>query len=780
MKMSSGLSVGSPKRTRTSCKSQFSIFLRSGLVYQLLSVTDTDDLSLPLRRRAQNAALLSNLFGIMIVMTVSGQYMVLYANDVIGLTPQKIAILLSLTPFISFMRLPAVPFIRRIGLVRTLQITRIGHAVIIGILFALPAAVLNLPLLLLLVLAFIFFRELGLGTTWQPLMRNITTTEDRGGFFARMRTSFSVVNLILSAAVAFFIGNQMQEYQYKVILGLAIFGSLNALFWTRRIPEPPPQKSPRLNSIQALRSIVKLVRGSPLFRLPLLITLIITMGQLPIGLVYFREGLNVPANLLALQIFFATLGQVISLLFWGKTSDTLGFRPMMAGLLWLTAAISLLLWLVPVFPQADLPIPELFQAYPLGVTILLLFGFGNGVLNAGLGIAATAVMHYHVDSRNSLVAMNVFGLFQLTTQAVLMLLMGGVIEHYVIPASSVSQPEVLFHFDGYKAYRGGLVPAAFLIAIPFVLRLPNLKPWFSVSDFFAVFRYNPVRSLLGNRHVYDEDESHRVQLARSLDDSPSPLNLQILHNLLRDPSYEVKLEAIRSLSRSKSPFAGKLLLDILEDPERRGLWHMAAYALGELRFREAVPTLIQCLDAEMPSRLRANAARALGKTGDLRAVEPILRALGKERDRYHVVASLTWALLYLKAEERADVAFESLLRLRDREERYELLSILSRWLQISDRWLLISDSETTAAKSLENYLTGFSPRWMETHRDTIESFQTRDFRKINQLLRNRLKLGGVHPEPVLTSLLTVLEEKAVDWSPLSVLATAWLLFDPDN
>ena len=743
-------------------------------------MTDTDDLSLPRRRRAQNAALLSNLFGTMIVMTVSGQYMVLYANDVIGLSPQKIAILLSLTPFISFMRLPAVPFIRRIGLVQTLQITRLGHAVILGILLVLPAAVLNLPLLLLLVLAFIFFRELGLGTTWQPLMRNITTTEDRGGFFARMRTSFSVVNLILSAAVAFFIGNQMQEYQYKVILGLAIFGSINALFWTRQIPEPPSQASPKRLTGQALKSVFELVRTSPLFRLPLLVTLIITMGQLPIGLVYFREGLNVPANLLALQIFFATLGQVMSLLFWGKTSDTLGFRPMIAGLLWLTAAISLLLWLVPVFPEEIMPIPDLFQAYPLGVTILLLFGFGNGVLNAGLGIAATAVMHYHVDSRNSLVAMNIFGLFQLSTQAILMLAMGWVIERFVVPATYVSIPEVLFHFDWFKAYRGGLVPAAFLIAIPFVLRLPNLKPWFSVTDFFAVFRYNPVRSLLGNRHVYDEDESHRIQLARSLDDSPSPLNLQILNNLLRDPSYEVKLEAIRSLSRSRSPFAGKILLDILQDPERRGLWHMAAYALGELRYRDAVPALLSCLDPAMPSRLRANAARALGKIGDSRAVDPILAALREEQDRFHVVASLTWALLYLNAEERADVAFESLLRLRDREERYELLSILSRWLQISDRWLLISDSETTAAKSLENYLTGFSPKWLEAHRNLIESFQKRDFRRINQYLRERLDKEDVHPRPVLVSLLSVLEEKAVDWSPLSVLATAWLLFAQES
>ena len=36
------------------------------------------------RRRAQNAAMLSQLFAIMTTMVVSGLYMILYANDVLA------------------------------------------------------------------------------------------------------------------------------------------------------------------------------------------------------------------------------------------------------------------------------------------------------------------------------------------------------------------------------------------------------------------------------------------------------------------------------------------------------------------------------------------------------------------------------------------------------------------------------------------------------------------------------------------------------------------------
>lgn len=718
---------------------------------------------------------MANLFGTMIVMAVSGQYMILYANDVVGLSPQRIAVILSLAPFISILRLPAMPLVRKTGLVNTLQIARWGQAAIVATLLAIPGAALNFPLLACLVVVFIFFREIGLGTTWQPLMRNITTTEDRGNFFARMRTCLSSVNLVLSAAVAFFIGNEMEEFQYKIILGVAIFGSLNAVFWTRRIPEPAGDGIKKMGARRTLQSFRDLLKKSPLFRLPLLITLVISMGQLPIGLVYFREGLNVPANLLALQIFFATLGQVISLLFWGRASDTLGFRPMMAGLLWLTSGISLLLWLAPVFPETGLSIPEAFEIHPVGCSVLLIFGFGNGILNAGLGIATTSVLHYHVDSRNSLVAMNLFALFQLGFQALLIILLGIVIQQNVVPQVVPTDPQVLFHFDWFKAYRSALVPLLMLFMIPFVMKLPNLKPWFSVTDFFAVFRYNPVRSLLGSRHLHDEDERQRIDLARSLNESPSPLNLQILENLLHDPSLEVKTEAIRSLAQSKSPFAGKLLLDILQNQERRGLWYLAAWGLGELNYTEAVPDLIRCLDPGLPARIRSNAARALGKIGDPRAIEPILEAMGNQDDRFHVMASYAWALLFLKADERVDYAFETILRLRDREERYELLSILSRWMDISDKWLLISDSETTTAASLENYLTGFSAKWLEARQDIIQPFRGRNFAEINRLLRARIEYKESRANPVIISLLNVLEKKAQDWSPLSVLATAWLL-----
>ena len=733
------------------------------------TLTDTQ------RKRAQNAALLSQLFAIMTTMVVSGQYIILYANDVLGFSPQKIALIFSLAPFASILRLPIIPWVERIGLINSLKIARMGQIVAIIGLILIPADRMSFTWLALLVMIFVMFRELGFGTVWGPLMQHITTNDDRGGFFGRMRTSFTLINLSLSAGVALVIGQTMGEFHFKIILAICVFGCMNSIFWARLIPEPPRRsENESENGEHSIKGLWSLVKTSPLFRIPLLVTLTISLAQLPIGIVYFREALHVPANVMGAQIFCSTLGQVISLIMWGKISDSLGFRPMLAGLMWLTLGLSFLIWFIPVFPTGAQAYQDLIANYTPGLTALMLYGFGNGVLMAGLGIATTAVNHYHVNAKNSLAALNLFALVQLVFQAVIMLFIGMLLQNVVIPNAAEVNPEVWFSFDWFKVYRGALVPLIMLLAIPAILKLPNLKPWIGVSDFFAVFRYNPVRSMLGSRRIYDEDETHRIRFARSLGETNNPMNLSMLGDLLKDPSYEVKVETIRSLAQSGSDFAGERLLEILKDPEWRGLCGQVAWGLGELRYQQAVDTLIERLDLSNPPRARGMAARALGKIKDKRALQPLLETINTEEEYLHIISACSWALLQFENPEFTETAFLSIIKLRNREERYELLSILSRMMNISDRWILISDSRASAAKCLEDYIETFSIKWRQERSDLITALEQKDKSTIHQRLRDTLATrasGELSPQKTLLSALDQTDE----WTPIAVLAAAWLL-----
>lgn len=640
----------------------------------------------------------------MVTMVIAGEYMMLYANDVLGLSPQKIAFIFSIAPFVSLLRLPAIPYLQRFGLVRTLRAARAAQSCIILIFIAVPAAYMKWQLLSLLVVCFVAFRELGLGAVWQPLMRNITTQDDRGQFFGRMRAAFTVVNLPLSAGIAFFVGQRMEEGSFKIILGIAFLGTINSIFWARLIPEPNAAGDGRLPRVgRAAKHLWFLLKRSKLFRLPLAIAFVITAGQIPIGVVYFREALHVPVSVLGAQIFCATLGQVISLVLWGKVCDAIGFRSVLAGLLGMTSALTLILWLVHPFPLEEISFIEILDTNGLSVGALLLFGFVGGVLNAGSGIALTAATHYHVSARDSLANLNLFALFQLLFQSSMLLVLGVYLQQFVQPRMALSDPESLFYFDWYKVYSAGLVPAAMLFCIPFGARLPNVKPWFGVNDFFLAIRYTPWRSMVGKRRLLGEDEDHRIDLARSLGDSPNPLNIEPLTELLQDPSYEVKKEAIRSLARTGSSFAGQKLLEALKNEERRALWDHTAWALGELGYADASEALLERLKGQSPVR-----ARALGKIGDRSAIGPVLDALRNEEASLHVISGCCWALLRLDAREAAADAFRGLMKLRQREERYEMLSIFSRWLCVTGRWILLSDSRVLARDSLNRYLDEFS------------------------------------------------------------------------
>lgn len=740
------------------------------------NVSEESQLTERERLKAQKAALLSQLFAIMVTMVVAGEYMMLYANDVLGLSPQKIALIFSLAPFASAFRLPALPYIQRFGLVRTLRVSRALQSTVILTFIAIPAAYMQWPLLSMLIVMFVVFREVGLGTVWQPLMRHITTSSDRGHFFGRMRAWFTVVNLLLSAGVALFIGQRMEEGAFKVILGIAFLGTLNSIFWARLIPEPDRAEERRvLGFWRSIKGLYSLLRQSRLFRLPLIITIVIMSSQVPIGIVYFREFLHVPAGILGAQIFCATLGQVLSLVLWGKVSDTFGFRPMLSSLLGLTSGLLLILWLVRPFPEGEFSLIEILNTNTISIAALMVFGFVGGILSAGAGIAITSVTHYHVNSRDSLTNLNLFSIFQLLFQSGLMLLLGIYLQQFVLPRMAPAVPGSIFYFDWYKVFSAGIVPVMMILCIPLALRLPNVRPWFGATDFISALRYTPWRSIVGRRRLYDEDEDQRIRLARSLGESPNPLNIEPLAELLQDPSFEVKVEAIRSMARVRSNAAGYQLLNILKDVERRSLWDHTAWALGELRYRPSVDLLIERLESDSPVRARAMAARALGKIGDSRAINPILKILNEETYSLHVVSGCCWALLRLDARDHAEYAFRGLVRLRQREDRYELLSIFSRWLGVTDYWILVSDSKTSGWDSLREYIAGYPSDWREKHRETIAVFESKNRHDLEIALSRTVSSLKGRERELPESLLKVLKETS-DWSPLCVLAVAYLLF----
>lgn len=158
---------------------------------------------------------------------------------------------------------------------------------------------------------------------------------------------------------------------------------------------------------------------------------------------------------------------------------------------------------------------------------------------------------------------------------------------------------------------------------------PILERWRTADDRFCVaairFLYasgDPaaVRTVLDSATHPSPDVRREVAavLANSTDDK----SREVLEGMLKDPQTEVRAAAVDALANLKREASVRPILEFLRLEKAPELLEKAVLALGEIRSREAVPTLIELL-AENVS-LRWACISSLGKIGDARAI-PALR-----------------------------------------------------------------------------------------------------------------------------------------------------------
>ncbi len=97
--------------------------------------------------------------------------------------------------------------------------------------------------------------------------------------------------------------------------------------------------------------------------------------------------------------------------------------------------------------------------------------------------------------------------------------------------------------------------------------------------------------------------------------------LPYLAELTKDSNAELALFATQIIGRLKEPSSVKILLPLLEHPDPN-IVQTSVEALGQLHVREAVPSIVRLLKADM--WIQFAAVQALGNIEDERAVEPLL------------------------------------------------------------------------------------------------------------------------------------------------------------
>lgn len=403
----------------------------------------------------------------------------------------------------------------------------------------------------------------------------------------------------------------------------------------------------------------------------------------------------------------------------------------------------------------------------VAVTVLAAMALIDGALSAGIGIAVTSLQHHLTKVEDATGELGLFAVVLGLVTAAVTFAAGWFVGQVAVPAGSTAIAGGVIHLDPVKWWLVVAGPALHLAALAVATGLPNARLHFGVGEFFTALTSAPLRSLVGGRRRFAAEDAQRADFCRFCAAHPNPLNHDALLDLVDDPSFDVRVEAVRALGAARSPAAAQRLRQVLAEDD--DLADHAAWALGELGDRAAGPVLLSRLDPAQTPRVRAQAARALGKLGD-RTAEPALLAVLATAAPSLVIAACVRGLLDLGGRAHAGIALDALSRLPSARERFETLDALCAWLDLPNRWLLDGGRDDLPRELLA--------RAAAQHRQDaatvalIGRIQARDPAAVAAAFH--AALATVAHDPVLSALGERLDHQR--WSIFCVLAGAWLVF----
>lgn len=726
-----------------------------------------------LAEKGQKAAIRTNLSARIQMYILTGAMMQLFANDVLGYSGIEISAILAVIPLVAFLRFPFLKKIQAIGYVKTLIISDFVKIAAVLVLFIIPASKLTYPLYSGLLVAVSLSDQLGGGTVWQPLLRDITTKSNRGAFFSRMRFIFTMIAMVFTAVIPFLIKEEISEGQYKTLLIVVLLGISNHLFWVRKIPElkkEPPVKNKADKGSHS--SFLHTLRHSELLRKPLLIFFCFQFSLFPIIVLYLRQMLNIPSDIISIYTFLTIAGSAISLIIWGRIADAIGFKPMLVGLFIISIALSPLYLLIS-------PLSDNWQGFVLAerheqISLIVLFGTGliYGAVQAGAGIALTSIQHVHTTKNDSLSAMSIFSAVIVLITAGQSLFNGFYLDKVAIPFGQIAFLNGLLHVDFIKLYL--IFGAGFfqILGIIILRGVPNIRAFYGIIDFFSALRGGSLRSMLLSRNIYHGSENKRSETVQQLGTAVGPLRDDPLMAMLSDPSYDVKVQAIRALAGS--PGAVNILLKLLKDSQYRSVHDHVTWAIGELKMAEAEPVLLERLSTETSDRIQAMIARALAKIGSRRSQKQLLSLFqSSPADAQHLRASICIALIQLNHYESVGIILPFLREMTARIERYELLNNLCVWYGLPNRWLIEYTDGNSNRGALVAFIERQSSSWRRKRGEICQAVINRDREFIQQ------KIGTFSSETAHQSLVKALQhevQNSTEWEPVVLLAAACLIF----
>ena len=268
------------------------------------------------------------------------------------------------------------------------------------------------------------------------------------------------------------------------------------------------------------------------------------------------------------------------------------------------------------------------------------------------------------------------------------------------------------------------------------------------------FRGNPFLAMTSMvRYHLAKDEDAILLMTERMSQAKSGLAVDELIEVLEDPRFNVRLEAIISMARMRpDPRLTQALTKILDGTEL-ALTGMAAWALGRLGDQDAIVPLRTKLDSDYRS-IRVQSIRALGKLDDRASINLFLKQLETEDDKGLQIAFAA-ALGNMRVTEATPFLLEKLIDTQNEGARLELGLALARIIGQEHKYIqsvreIKGDMGTATARAIAEF------KKQTDHAHVVSDELDQVIKAcVTSLSHNQLDLGIGH----LTQIISLLPMK---------------------
>jgi HEAT repeat protein/MFS family permease len=587
--------------------------------------------------------------------------------DILGLNKTQIGFVQSVVPFTGLLAIFAAPYIARQGYKRSFLRFWFMRYVFAAFLLITPWVTASFGAQTVLVyiagimITFSVFRALAM-TALLPWQQEYIPAAMRGKYTALSHVTTNLTGFLTVIGSGYLLKRSSDVHTFILIFGIGIaFGFLS--FWTAtRIPGGLPSKEAATRRVFSRDTFMPLKDKN--YARFLIGIAIITLAFGPLGPfvpLYMREKVGLdPGSIVLLQVG-SLIGGVLSSYIWGWAADRYGSRPVMLSGLWLHVGLPILWQLLP-------------RNTSLSLYLAMGISFYAGIASAGWGIGSSRLLFVRLVSRENRSAyMATHNAWTGIIGGISSLLGGWILDL----TAGISGRFFFIPLDQYSV----MFASALVLTIisTQILRRVRADSRISVGEFAGLFFHgNPIlamESLI--RYQLAGDERAIVAATERLGQARSPLTTDELIEVLSDPRFNARFEAIISIARSRG--ADDRLIDALSavlEGNEPALGVIAAWAMGRIGDKSALKPLRGGLTAPYRS-IQAHCARSLGTLGDTQAIPLLVERLNAETDHGLQIAFIS-ALGHLRVSESVPRILSLLQVQADSMSRMEISLALAR------------------------------------------------------------------------------------------------------